>query len=212
MGYRYGARSALPYCPMKITRHLPKDEIKALPPFAGLTLSQITLVQDEAGLLAAVAALQAHDVLGFDTESRPTFHKGQKPTGPHLVQLASAEHGWLFPLGEGPMPAPLAALLSRPGLTLAGFDLSSDRAHLKNRFGVTDLNLLDLGNLFQCEDKRLTIGAVQAVAQLFGQYFRKSKKQSTSNWSLRALSEAQQLYAANDAWVAWRVWQALQGT
>ena len=51
---------------------------------------------------------------------------------------------------------------------------------------------------------------VQAVAQLFGQYFRKSKKQSTSNWSLRELSDAQQLYAANDAWVAWRVWRALQ--
>lgn len=195
---------------MKITRHIPKEEIKALPPFAALGLAQITLVRDEAGLVAAIDALQGHTVLGFDTESRPTFHKGQQPTGPHLVQLASADHAWLFPLGEGPMPAPLAALLSRPGLTLAGFDLSSDRSHLKNRFGVTDLNLLDLGNLFQCEDKRLTIGAVQAVAQLFGQYFRKSKKQSTSNWSLRELSDAQQLYAANDAWVAWRVWQALQ--
>lgn len=195
---------------MKITRHLPKEEIKALPPFAALDLPQITLVRDEAGLQAAVAALQGVRVLGFDTESRPTFHKGQKPTGPHLVQLASADHAWLFPLGDGPMPAPLAELLSRPDLILAGFDLSSDRAHLKNRFGVTDLNLLDLGNLFDCEDKRLTIGAVQAVAQLFGQYFRKSKKQSTSNWSLRELSDAQQLYAANDAWVAWRVWQALQ--
>lgn len=195
---------------MKITRHIPKEEIKALPPFAALGLAQITLVRDEAALAAAIDSLQGHTVLGFDTESRPTFHKGQQPTGPHLVQLASADHAWLFPLGEGPMPAPLAQLLSRPGLTLAGFDLGSDRAHLKNRFGVTDLNLLDLGNLFQCEDKRLTIGAVQAVAQLFGQYFRKSKKQSTSNWSLRELSDAQQLYAANDAWVAWRVWQALQ--
>ncbi|MFC3534039.1 3'-5' exonuclease [Vogesella facilis] len=195
---------------MKITRHIPREEIKALPLFAGLALPQITLVQDEAALAAAVARLAQEPVLGFDTESRPTFHKGQQPTGPHLVQLASAEHAWLFPLGEGPMPAPLAALLARPGLTLAGFDLSSDRAHLKNRFGVTDLALLDLGNRFQCEDKRLTIGAVQAVAQLFGQYFRKSKKVSTSNWSLRQLSESQQLYAANDAWVAFRVWQALQ--
>ncbi|WP_174875502.1 3'-5' exonuclease [Vogesella oryzae] len=195
---------------MKITRHIPRDEIKTLPLFAGLSLSQITLVQDEAMLAAAAERLAGEPVLGFDTESRPTFHKGQKPTGPHLVQLATADHAWLFPLGEGAMPPALAALLARPGLTLAGFDLSSDRAHLKNRFGVTDLRLLDIGNLFQCEDKRLTIGAVQAVAQLFGQYFRKSKKVSTSNWSLRTLSEAQQLYAANDAWVAFRVWQALQ--
>lgn len=197
---------------MKITRHIPRDEIKALPEFAGLALPQITLVQDETALEAAVTRLAAEPVLGFDTESRPTFHKGQQPTGPHLVQLATADHAWLFPLGEGPMPAALAALLARPGLTLAGFDLSSDRAHLKNRFGVTDLALLDLGNLFHCEDKRLTIGAVQAVAQLFGQYFRKSKKVSTSNWSLRQLSEAQQRYAANDAWVAYRVWQALQSS
>ena len=76
---------------MKITRHLPKEEIKALPPFAALSLAQITLVRDEAGLAAAIDALQGHAVLGFDTESRPTFHKGQQPTGPHLVQLASAD-------------------------------------------------------------------------------------------------------------------------
>jgi RNA polymerase sigma factor for flagellar operon FliA len=51
---------------------------------------------------------------------------------------------------------------------------------------------------------------VQAVARVFGQYFRKSKKLSTSNWGAKVLSEAQQVYAANDAWVALRIYQALR--
>ncbi|MNR62458.1 Ribonuclease D [compost metagenome] len=48
------------------------------------------------------------------------------------------------------------------------------------------------------------------MARVFGQYFRKSKKQSTSNWGAKVLSEAQQGYAANDAWVALRIYQALR--
>ncbi|MDQ5915815.1 MAG: hypothetical protein QG584_1707, partial [Pseudomonadota bacterium] len=68
-----------------------------LPPYPGIQLADITLVSN--GELAAVAqkALLAADAIGFDTESKPTFNKGEVSTGPHLVQLATDTHAWLFP-------------------------------------------------------------------------------------------------------------------
>ena len=190
---------------------IPKDSIKQLPPSPTLELSQITLVSDPSTLTSVLDYLQAHHILGFDTESRPTFRPGEISTGPHLLQLATADHAFLFPLPDYTrMPQELAAFLSRPDLTLVGFGLKSDRAHFHRRFGITDLNLLDLCDSFEFVEQKLTMGAVQAVAQLFGQNFPKSKNQSCSDWSRPRLTTGQILYAANDAWVAYRVWQELQ--
>ncbi|WP_062790505.1 3'-5' exonuclease [Aquitalea pelogenes] len=149
-------------------------------------------------------------VLGFDTESKPTFRKGEESDGPHLIQLADSQCAWLVPVVKGVLPEEIKALLADPARPLVGFDLVSDRALLKSRLGVECGGLIDLGNLLPSDDARITVGAVQAVARLFGQYFRKSKKLSTTNWSRLPLSPAQQAYAGNDAWVALRVYQELQ--
>jgi ribonuclease D len=63
--------------------------------------------------------------------------------------------------------------------------------------------------VFRERGYRKDMGVKAAVAVLFGQRFAKSKKAATSNWSARTLSESQILYAANDAWAARRVAQAL---
>lgn len=191
-------------------RQRSREEIKTLPLFAGLGPAQITLVTTPEAAERACARLAACTVLGFDTESRPTFHKGQTSDGPHLVQLASDDHCWLFPVAGGVAPAGLKAILESSERLLVGFELGSDRSRLESRLGIRCGALLELGGCFRSEDPRITVGAVQAVARLFGQYFRKSKRHSTSNWASRTLSEGQQVYAANDAWVALRVYRELE--
>lgn len=187
---------------------LSKDDIRALPPFAGLQRQAIELI--EAVTLAdACRHLASHAVLGFDTESRPTFRVGEVPTGPHLLQLATEDAAFLFPLETLGDLAPLRALLAARTVRKVGFDLKSDRALLKAKLDIECENLVDLGTLFRAAGARHTVGAVQAVAQLFGQSFRKSKKLSTSNWSRLPLSDAQCEYAGNDAYVALRVYLAL---
>ncbi len=64
--------------------------------FPSLILAQVHLVGagQEAAALAEIKASSA--CLGFDTESRPTFHKGQTSDGPHLVQFATPDRAWLF--------------------------------------------------------------------------------------------------------------------
>jgi ribonuclease D len=77
------------------------------------------------------------------------------------------------------------------------------------KLGVVPQGVLDLNHVFHQRGYRKDMGVKGAVAVLFGQRFAKSKKAATSNWALPRLSESQVVYAANDAYAAWHVYQAL---
>jgi ribonuclease D len=78
------------------------------------------------------------------------------------------------------------------------------------KLGVEPVGLLELNHLFRERGYRKDMGVKGAVAVLFQQRFIKSKKASTSNWAQPRLSEAQLVYAANDAYAAIRVLHALE--
>lgn len=186
-----------------------KEAIALMPLFPSLTLPQVHLVVagQEA---AALAELKAHTCLGFDTESRPTFHKGQTSDGPHLVQFATADKAWLFQTRTPDALAAVAALLHDASIAKVGFGLANDMSQLAGKFGIHPQNLVDLDRVFRQIGYKNSVGAKGAIAILFGQRFVKSKRLSTSNWSLPQLNDQQQLYAANDAYAAIRVHAALQ--
>jgi RNA polymerase sigma factor for flagellar operon FliA len=179
-----------------------------LPPYPGIALADITLVTAETEAAAARAALLAADVIGFDTESKPTFLKGEVSTGPHLVQLATDTHAWLFPVSDGRVSAVVSEVLAAPQVRKVGFGLGNDRSVLRSRLGIEVQNLLDLGEKLRGPGHKGTVGAKVAVAHFFGQRLQKSKKTGTSNWANPRLTERQLLYAANDAHVALRLYRA----
>lgn len=182
-----------------------------LPLYPGLDLDRITLVEGEAALAAAGGALRAAEVIGFDSESKPTFRKGEESTGPHLIQLATDDHAWLFQVANAEVHPLLREILESPTLLKVGFGLGNDRSALKRRLDIVPRNLLDLGEKLRGPGHRGTVGAKVAVAHFFGQRFQKSKKTGTSNWATRRLDERQLRYAANDAHVALRLYQAWLG-
>ena len=182
-----------------------------LPLYPGLDLDRITLVDGEAALAAAAGALRAAAVIGFDSESKPTFRKGEESTGPHLIQLATDDHAWLFQVANAEVHPLLREILESPTLLKVGFGLGNDRSALKRRLDIVPRNLLDLGEKLRGPGHRGTVGAKVAVAHFFGQRFQKSKKTGTSNWAARRLDERQLRYAANDAHVALRLYQAWVG-
>lgn len=182
-----------------------------LPLYPGLDLDRITLVDGEAALAAAAGALRAAAVIGFDSESKPTFRKGEESTGPHLIQLATDDHAWLFQVVNAEAHPLLREILESPTLLKVGFGLGNDRSALKRRLDIVPRNLLDLGEKLRGPGHRGTVGAKVAVAHFFGQRFQKSKKTGTSNWAARRLDERQLRYAANDAHVALRLYQAWVG-
>ena len=69
-----------------------------MPPFSGLTLAQIFVPESDAEFAAAAHEILAAGVVGFDTESKPTFARGEESSGPHVVQFALADKAYLFML------------------------------------------------------------------------------------------------------------------
>lgn len=193
------------------TRHpVPgKEQIALLDPFDRLGLDRIHLVHTAAQAERARAALAASRFWGLDTESRPTFTKGQESEGPHTVQLSTLEQAWVFQLHDPDCSAVVAELLAHRGITKAGFGLGDDRKRIQARLGVEVADILELNTTLQQRGYRKDLGVKTAVAVLFQRRFIKSKKAATSNWAQRQLSEAQLVYAANDAYAAARVYQAL---
>ena len=187
-----------------------KVETALLPPFAGLLLAAIHVPANPAQCAAARAELLAAGCAGFDTESKPTFLSGQVSDGPHLVQLALPDRAFVFQLHRPGSREVLAELLQSTALLKVGFGLQSDRGQIRAKFGVTAGAVLDLNSVFQRLGYRSSMGVRAAVGEVFGQRFQKSKKTTTSNWALPQLNSAQLLYAANDAFAALRVWQALR--
>lgn len=179
-----------------------------LPVYSGVPMARITLV-DNAGLAErAMAELLAVSAIGFDTESKPTFRKGEVSTGPHLVQLATDDHVFLFPVLFAMNHEVLRRVLAAPNLLKVGFGLGNDRTALRSRLGIELTNVLDLGEVLRGPGHRGMVGAKVAVAHYFGQKFQKSKKVGTSNWASPRLNDRQLLYAANDAHVALQIYRA----
>ena len=186
-----------------------KDTIALLPPFERLGLDRITLVTDGTQARQAQAQLLQATAWGFDTESKPTFRAGETSDGPHILQLATTQRAWVFQLHEPECRAVAAELLAHSGIVKAGFGLSDDRKRIVHKLGVEPQGILELNSVFRQLGYRKDMGVKGAVAVLFKQRFIKSKKAATSNWACKRLSESQLVYAANDAYAAMRVWDAL---
>ena len=186
-----------------------KDTIALLPPFERLGLDRIALVATRAEAEAAYAALTAASVWGFDTESKPTFRVGEASDGPHILQLSTPERAWVFQLHDRDCRAVAAELLQLKGVAKAGFGLRDDRKRIIEKLGVEPAGILELNSVFRERGYRKDMGVKGAVAVLFQQRFIKSKKAATSNWANPRLTEAQLVYAANDAYAAIRVFDAL---
>jgi len=178
-----------------------------LPVYPGVSLDRVTLVDTADRAAQALTALLAAPVIGFDTESKPTFLKGEVSTGPHLVQLATDNHVFLLPVSLAANHEVLRRILAAEILKV-GFGLGNDRSVLRARLGIELNNVLDLGEAMRGPGHRGTVGAKVAVAHYFGQKFQKSKKVGTSNWASPRLNERQVLYAANDAHVALQIYHA----
>ena len=187
-----------------------KEQIALLEVFDRLGLGQIQVVSTPAQASAALKELAGVTALGFDTESKPTFAKNELSTGPHIVQLSSVHKAWIFQLENAECRQAVGKLLESPGIIKAGFGLGDDKKRIVHKLGVDLQGVLDLNSIFRDKGYRKDMGVRGAVAVVFNKRFIKSKKASTSNWANPRLTEAQIVYAANDAYAAMRVFAALK--
>ena len=184
-----------------------KEQIQALPVFQNLPMQQIHLIHNLEQCLALEQELKSCALLGFDTESKPTFAKGEVSTGPHLIQLASHDSAYLFQISPEVLEFLKPVFESRDQIKV-GFGLKND-AHLFRKKGIELNSVIELSKCFSAFGFPNPMGLKNAMALLFQVNFPKSKKISTSNWARKTLTPAQIQYAAADAYAPVLVFEEL---
>lgn len=184
-----------------------KQQIQQLPIFRNLPPQQIFVINSLAQCHELEQELTSFKILGFDTESKPTFTKGEVSTGPHLIQLASREKAYLFQISP-PILDFLKPIFASKNQIKVGFGLKND-AHLFRKKGIELNQIVELSKCFSGLGFSQTMGLKNAMALLFQVNFPKSKKISTSNWARKILTSSQIEYAAADAYAPVLVFEEL---
>lgn len=180
-----------------------KEEINNLPVFA--FKGEVVVVERENEAEEAVRFLSGYGVVGFDTETKPAFKKGEFHSV-SLLQLGVEERVYLFRLNKCGLTPALRRLLGDEGILKIGVGIRDDLRFLRKLADFKPASFIDLQNYavgFGIEEKSFS----KLMAIIFG--VKISKRQRTSNWEAPELTEAQIRYAATDAWGALRMYQEL---
>lgn len=173
-----------------------KSVLHSLP--LGRYQGPIYLVQSLALLDRVLASLEKERLLGFDTETRPAFRKGEKYL-PSLLQLATHRAVYLFPVQGKGILKKLSPILENPSILKVGVAIKDDLKHLNAIYAFKPKGFLELSLL-----SKHTHTAYTGLRNLAGIFLglRISKSAQTSNWAQSVLSIPQILYAATDAWIS----------
>ena len=169
---------------------------------------EIRIVEDERDIAAACKYLAEQPVIGFDTETRPSFRPGVT-FRVSLLQLSSPEVCYLFRLNRIPLDKAILQLFENKRLLKVGADVAGDLRSLRQIRHFRDAGFIDLQAIapeWGIAEKSLR----KLSAIVLGQ--RVSKAQRLSNWEAATLTDKQQLYAATDAWVCTRIYDRLLRT
>lgn len=186
---------------MSYKEEISKEELSQLPlqHFDG----EIIVVDRKRDIKKAVNYLTGFDYLGFDTETRPSFKKGQV-NKVALLQLSTNEKAFLFRLNNYDLSNQLLDLLSNNKIKKAGAAIRDDiKALQANHF-------FEPGGFVELQDEAQKLGIQNfSLKKMSGIVlgFKISKAQQLSNWEAPDLTEAQRLYAATDAWISFKIYE-----
>ncbi len=180
-----------------------KDEIAKLPLFS--YQGDVVVVDSYERTLHVLPYLLRENVLGFDTETRPSFQKGHL-NKVALLQLAARNKVFLFRLQKINTLEPLIPILCNPKIIKTGVAIHDDTKMLKRMKNFVPAGFVDLQNFvksFGIEEA----GLQKLAAIVLG--VRISKGQQLSNWEADFFTEAQIRYAATDAWVCYEIFNKI---
>ena len=166
---------------------------------------EIRIVEHERDIAAACKTLAEQPVIGFDTETRPSFRPGVT-FRVSLLQLSTPTVCYLFRLNKIPLAKPILQLLEDRRVLKIGADVAGDLRSLRQIRHFRDGGFVDLQGIapeWGIGEKSLR----KLSAIVLGR--RVSKAQRLSNWEAATLTDKQQLYAATDAWVCTRIYEQL---
>lgn len=187
---------------MNYKEAITKEELYELPlkHFEG----EIVLVNNEDDVEDAVKYLNQFPFLGFDTETRPSFKKGQIYKVA-LLQLSTNDKAFIFRLSHFDLTKPLLSLLANPGIIKAGAAIRDDIKALQANRNFKAAGFVELQD--EAQNLGITNFSLKKMAGIvLG--IKISKAQQLSNWEATELTEQQLLYAATDAWISYKIYEA----
>ncbi len=158
----------------------------------------IQFISDPKEAKAAVAALKKETILGLDTETKPTFRKGEY-FSPALLQLAGAKTVYLFQLRALNGLKSLTSLLSNPNIIKAGVAIHDDIRKLNEIDTFKPAGIIEISEITQ--NLGIVNTGLRSLAAIVLK-LRISKGAQITNWNRKKLSETQIKYAATDAWIS----------
>ena len=164
---------------------------------------KIVVVDRPEQIKGVAEILSEHNIIGFDTETRPSIKKG-KINKVALLQLSTPRHAFLFRIKKIGLPEEIREILSNPEIMKPGVAIRDDIKALREIADFEPAGFIEL------QDHAKEIGIQnfslkKLAAIVLG--FRISKSQQLSNWEADFLSDAQQIYAATDAWVSLEIYR-----
>jgi ribonuclease D len=185
-------------------KSITNEELSELP--TGAFEGRIVVVDNDETMKEAHTHLCRQRVIGFDTETRPTFRKGAL-NDMALVQLSSATTAYLFRLNRIPLSEKIRSILENERIVKAGASIRDDIRGIQRQCPFTPGGFIDIQSIVPRHgivdlSVRKVSGIVLGV--------RISKAQRLSNWEAQSLTPAQQLYAATDAWACREIYLRLQ--
>ena len=181
---------------MKKHVKLSKNEINALPliQYEG----DIEILTSKDNIQAAINDLKNYDLIGFDTETKPTFVKGPL-NPPSIMQLACDDKVYIFQFDNDEIFKQLSLILSNKNITKCGVSVDRDLIELMYLSPFDPISFVDLGNV--ARENEIPHHGLSGLVAMFLKH-RISKGSQTSDWSKISLSYSQISYAATDAWVS----------
>lgn len=179
----------------RFAEHITKEDIQALPllGFEG----KIHTLNTEEECDKVVERLMKYDTLGFDTEKKPTFVKGEY-NHTAMVQLSTMDEAYLFRLNLMGYPTSLFELMADNSILKLGISIDDDLKDLNKARKFKPKNFTDLNDVMR--DMGIKHMGVKKLAAIVLES-RISKNQQVSNWEADILTQAQRKYAATDAWI-----------
>ena len=189
---------------MKKYKKLSKNEINSLPQtqFDG----DVEVLSSNDNVQAAVNYLMNYDLIGFDTETKPTFVKGPL-NPPSIMQLACIDKVYIFQLDNESLYKKLFPILSNENITKCGVSVDRDLIELMYLSPFDPLSFVDLGNI--ARDYDVPHHGLRGLVAMFLKH-RISKGAQISDWSKTVLSPSQITYAATDAWISLKLFEAFE--
>ena len=181
---------------MKKHVKLSKNEINALPliQYEG----DIEILSSKDNIQAAIKDLKNYDLIGFDTETKPTFVKGPL-NPPSIMQLACDDKVYIFQFDNDEIFKQISTILSNKNITKCGVSVDRDLIELMYLSPFDPTSFVDLGNV--ARENEIPHHGLRGLVAMFLKH-RISKGSQTSDWSKISLSDSQISYAATDAWVS----------